>query len=144
MKQLSIVTAATLVASCAAHTPTSEPDAIRDLIAVAGLYEVRGFRVKDQLHYDYVNDWYVTVSERRQDYLVGFRSPCRALKNRSHSSYTVDYRFDAHSFRAKHDTIRGCRVDKIYEVSDVQLLEIRRLREATAVAGLKDPAFPTT
>ena len=70
------------------------------------------------------------VPTRRDDYLVEFQRDCRALRNTEITPDMVDVRQNRNVLRAKFDTIRGCRIARIYEISKAQSNELKVLGDA--------------
>jgi hypothetical protein len=94
------------------------------------LEEVDEIRFLRQFNYTYVNDWFVIVPTRTGDYLVAFDRDCYELRKTDFTPEMVDDRTDPNRLRARFDTIRGCHIDKIYEVSDEQSKELADLGDA--------------
>jgi len=131
MKTKLLAVAALLpLAACGTTQDRQEVEAVRDFVATTELQQVDNIRLFTQLHYTYVNDFYVTVPSRRGDFLVEFRSQCRALRRKDFTPEMVDYRHDPSILRTKFDTIRGCHIDKIYELTEEQRKEIEDLGDA--------------
>ena len=82
------------------------------------------------MSYTYINDYYVTVPTRRGDYLIEFARDCRELRRRDFTPEMVDRRDNRNILRARFDTIRGCRIGTIYEITDEQRKELRALGDA--------------
>ena len=96
----------------------------------AELEEVNEIRMREQLNYTYVNDRYVTIDARRGDYLVEFNRDCWELRQSNVSGNMVDVRDNHHVLRARFDTIRGCRIGKMYEITAEQRKELSALGDA--------------
>lgn len=128
--KLAVVT--TLVAGCAATTPGEHSKAmtvntaIEDFIAVEALAQTDVIRSMQELNYEVITDSYVIVSDRRASYLAKFRRRCVELYD---SQVTPDIRRERHVLRAKTDSLRGCRIDSIYDVSDGQADELKSIGE---------------
>lgn len=115
--------------ACAIGFDAEEIEAVRDFIYVNQLEEVDQLRFFRQLSYTYVNDQYVTVPTRNGAYLIEFARVCRELRQLEFTPDMIDRR-DDNTLRAGFDTIRGCRIGKIYEISEFQLDELRDLGDA--------------
>lgn len=98
--------------------------AIRDLIAVGDLQEVEKLRVAHTPNYRALNDFFVATMVGDQPYLLELRTRCRALRRSAISPSMIDIRRDATYIRPNWDTIRGCEIKSIYEISEPQLIEI--------------------
>ncbi len=122
---------ATLLALAACATEI-EPDpvlqAFEDFVEVGELQEAKEIRYRTDIHYEYLNEHYVLMKTRREQYLVKFARRCSELND----TFTVkpDYRREAHVIRARFDTVRGCRIDKIYPVNEGQAEELKSLGDA--------------
>ncbi len=131
MNKILIVPALLVVAGCSSTTQRpQEIEAVRDYVAAAELEEVTDIRLREQLNYTYVNDRFVTIDARRGDYLVEFNRDCWELRQTQVSGGMVDVRDNHNVFRARFDTIRGCRIGKIYEITEAQREELTALGDA--------------
>ncbi len=119
----------TMLAACATEV---EPDpvlqAFEDFIEVSELADTKEIRYRTDIHYEYLNEHYVLMKTRREQYLVKFARRCSELNDQ----FTVkpDYRREANVIRARFDTVRGCRIDRIYPVNDGQAEELKSLGDA--------------
>ena len=107
-----------------------ENEAVLDFIYTSDLEEVDSIRFFQQYTYTYVNDQYVTIPTSSGDYLVEFTRTCPELRQNRFTPEMVDYRDDNRTLRARFDTIRGCRIGKIYEVTAAQAQELAELGDA--------------
>ncbi len=131
MNKILIVPALLVVAGCSSTTQRpQEIEAVRDYVAAAELEEVTDIRLREQLNYTYVNDRFVTIDARRGDYLVEFNRDCWELRQTQVSGGMVDVRDNHNVLRARFDTIRGCRIGKIYEITEAQREELTALGDA--------------
>lgn len=130
MKPTLAVILLVLASACSTMYDEQEIEATRDFISANDLTEVDDIRLYEQLNYRVINDYFVTVETRRGDYLVEFSRRCRALTQREFQPHMVDVRHDSSRIRARFDTIRGCIIGKIYEVTEEQREELRQLGDA--------------
>lgn len=130
MNRLTALSAILLMAACGTMYDDQEIEATRDFVAANQLAQVDDFRLFQQLNYHYLNDNFVSVDTRRGDYLLEFRTRCRALTRRDFTPDMVDVRRDPSRIEARFDTIRGCRIDKIYSITEEQRKELRALGDA--------------
>ncbi len=72
-----------------------------------------------------VNDYYVIYESQRGTYLFAFVRRCMELRDNTFIS--ADQRSDSNWIRARFDTLRGCRIDRIYALTDEQAKELRYL-----------------
>ena len=111
-------------------SPGKETEAVRDFVAVTELKEVDRIRRYEQIKYLYVNDFFIVFPTRRLDYLIEFRGRCTELRRRQWTSDMIDIRNSARIIYAGFDTLRGCVIDKIWELPEAQLEELRFLGDA--------------
>ena len=131
MNKLLIVPALLTIAACSSTTQRpQEIEAVRDYIVAAELEEVAEIRMRGQLSYTYVNDRYVTIDARRGDYLVEFNRDCWELRRNDFTPEMVDVRDNPNVLRARFDTLRGCRIGKMYEITAEQREELTALGDA--------------
>lgn len=131
MNRKLILSAALLMAGCSStSTQPKEIEAVRDFVVAAELPEVSKIRLSETLSYTYVNDRYVTVPTRRGDYLVELRRDCFELRRSTFTLEMVDVRTSQNLLQARIDTIRGCQIGRIYEITEGQREEIRSLGDA--------------
>ena len=126
-----ILPAALLIVACSStSTQPQEIEAVRDFVAATELPEVNEIRLTQQLSYTYVNDRYVIVPTRRGDYLLELRRDCFELRRNDFTPEMVDVRDNQNVLRSRFDTIRGCYIAAMYEVTDAQRAELRNLGDA--------------
>jgi KaiC/GvpD/RAD55 family RecA-like ATPase len=107
-----------------------EGEAVVDYIYANELKEVDQFRYFQQFTYTYVSDQYVTIPTNAGDYLIEFATECPELRRDRFTPDMADVRDDNRTLRARFDTIRGCRIGKIYEISAEQRAELSDLGDA--------------
>ena len=110
--------------------PGKENQAVLDFIVASELVEVKRIRLSEPIKYMYVNDNFVVVPTRRREYLVGFRGRCSELRKRKYTSDMIDIRVSARMIHADIDTIRGCTIGDIYELTELQFEELAALGDA--------------
>ena len=113
-----------LQAGCAARKDPKVSVAVEDFIAVAQLEELDKIRTRNDYSWEYLSERFIIVKTRDGEYLLRFQRRCREL-------YEVpvqpDIRFEPNLLRARFDTIRGCRIDKLYAIEPGQADELRQL-----------------
>jgi hypothetical protein len=122
--------AAALLTACATPYNPQETEAVRDYIVANQLPEVDEIYLVRSESYSYVSDEYVMMPTSRGDYLVEFARPCRDLRRLDFTSEMVDRRTHGNRIQARYDTIRGCWIQTIYQLSDEQGKEILSLGDA--------------
>jgi len=123
-----ILSAALILAACETTGQLASQQAVEDYVAVSELEDVAEVRYRQQLRQRYVNDRFIILENRSGKYLVEFVTRCMEL--RDNTRITPDIRHEANIIYAKFDTIRGCRIKKIYEINDGQAQEITTLGDA--------------
>lgn len=98
--------------------------AVEDFIVAAELEELELIRTRNDYSWEYLSDRFVIIETRDGEYLLSFARRCREL-------YEVpvqpDIRYDSNVLRARFDTLRGCRINKLYAIEPGQADELRNL-----------------
>ncbi|MDH3615522.1 MAG: DUF6491 family protein [Gammaproteobacteria bacterium] len=132
MKGILAVLMATLLIACASQPDTRVNDAVDDFIVVSELKELDTVRMREQFHYTELSEHYIILKTRKENYLVKFQRRCRELNERE---VTPDIRFERNTLRAGFDTIRGCRIDRMYAIDKGQAQELVHLGKAPGEEG---------
>ena len=127
IKRLFAALAIMLVFGCASHPGSSESNAVADFIVVSELEALDVVRLRDQFHYERLDDYHVVLRARDDYYLVRFQRRCYELNE---YRITPDIRYDRNVLRAGIDTIRGCRIDQLYAIDESQAQELKLLGKA--------------
>ena len=130
MKKTMIVLVAMLLAACAAPeemVSKDEAQAVRDFIAVRDLGGVDQMRSTGADHWYELDESFIIYETRREVFLVEFSRPCREL---SQQRVVPDRRWDNNTVRARFDTIRGCRIGKIFPLTVGETEELMALGES--------------
>lgn len=127
MKGILAALMATLLIACASQPDTSVNDAVDDFIVVSELKELDTVRMREQFHHTILSEHYIILRTRRENYLVKFQRRCRELND---SQIKPDMRFERNTLRAGFDTIRGCRIDRMYAIDESQAQELVHLGKA--------------
>jgi hypothetical protein len=125
-----LVASALLLAACAAQEETSSKDkeqAIRDYIVVAGLAEQEKMRNSSDDRWSELEPSFIIYKTRRGAFLVEFSRPCYEL---AENIVVADERWDRHTIRARFDTIRGCRIDRIFALTEGDVAELENIGES--------------
>ncbi len=119
----------TLAAACAG-TPEIPPEtqAIRDYIEVGELQEVDRIRTHGSDEWTPVTMHFAMYKGRDGHFLLAFTRLCREMVD--NTSITPDRRYDHNVMRRGIDTLRGCRIDKMYPLTEAQAQEIEVLANA--------------
>jgi len=127
MKRLIAMLVPGVLVGCAVQTGLTVDDAVVDYIAVSELQTLRTARMRHQWSYKQVTERYVIVSARDDHYLVEFRRRCRELSDRH---VTPDLRHERNVLRSGIDTIRGCRIDRMFAIDKAQAQELEQIGKA--------------
>jgi hypothetical protein len=104
---------------------TVETQTVQDYVEVGELEDVQYIRVYAQDSWSRLTDYFVIYEARNDSYLIEFRRRCRELQD--NSAIVGDRRYDKNRLRVNEDTLRGCRIGKVYPLTDAQALELRNL-----------------
>jgi hypothetical protein len=131
-----IVIAASAMGACASE-PTEpvpvildEDQVVRDFIAVRGLEEVDRMRGTERKSWEKITPSYILYKPRRGEFLVEFDRPCYEIW--SNTFISADETLLHNVLRARYDRIRGCRINRIFALTDDAILELRKLGVSAA------------
>ena len=110
--------------------PGMETEAVRDFVATSELSEVSRMRMREQIKYKYINDYYVVVPQRHEVHLIEFTGRCPELRKRQWDAGMVDHRTNSRNLYSDRDTIRGCVIGSIYPLTPAQVAELQVLGDA--------------
>lgn len=122
-----LLVAALAVMGCATARPEIDKEAVDDFVSVRGLEELDKIRTDQSAGFYELSEYDVIYQARREEYLFRFARRCWELNERR---VTPDERRDGNTIRARFDTLRGCRIDKIYALTETEAEELRQLGEA--------------
>ena len=128
MKLTMVALIAALLASCAAHTGPTVDDAIADFVSSSELEEMDIIRTRDQYGISELTERYIVLRTRKDVYLVRFDRRCPELNQ---LKVTPDIRYDKDALRPRLDTIRGCRIKKIFAIDEAGAEELKMLSNAS-------------
>ena len=126
MRPICIVSSLVLLAACAG-TPETPPEleAVRDYVEVGELEQADRIRTHGSDQWSALTDYHALYGSRNGWYLLEFTRICRELTD--NTRITPDYRYDHNVLRSRIDTLRGCRIDRIYPLTEAQKQEIEAL-----------------
>ena len=128
MKPILFVIALTvLLSSCATSSESEISDAVSDYIKAAELKDQDSIRTMGKFSHHIISQRYVTLETHQENFLVAFSRRCHEL---TQNVVTPDFRYEQNILRARFDTIRGCRIGRIYAIDKGQAEELRNLGEA--------------
>ena len=122
-----LIAASLAVTAACAGTAEIPPEAraIRDYVEVGELEEADRMRTHGSDKWSPVTDYYVLYRGRNGEFLLEFRRVCRELTD--NTKITPDRRYDHNVMRPGIDTLRGCRINKMYPLTSAQAQEIKAL-----------------
>jgi len=127
MKLLATVILLMLFAGCATSSESEKSNAVSDYIKAAELEEQDSIRTMGNWSHHVISQRYVTLETKNEYFLVEFSRRCHEL---TQNEVTPDIRYDNNILRARFDTIRGCRIGRIYAIDKGQAEELLNLGEA--------------
>jgi len=128
------VAAGFFLAACASQDEQAEEStqdvnqAVRDFIELRGLEELDALRSGTNDSWQQLDDQFILYRGRRETYLVEFGRRCYELND--NTRITPDKRWDTNTVRARFDTIRGCRIARIYGLNEAEVAELENIGEA--------------
>jgi len=138
MKFAALVIAAMLLAACAGQDSKEESageasqqnaaQAVRDFIEVRNLAELDKMPTSSRDGWRSIEDEFLIYRGRKATYLVDFGRHCYDLDD--NNRIVPDQRWDSNNIRARFDTIRGCRIHKIYALTEAEAAELENIGEA--------------
>lgn len=119
-----------ILAGCAASEEATTKDteqAVRDFIAVRGLEPTDKVRTARDDQWQDIDQNFLLYLQRRKAYLFEFARRCHEL-----NEYPVvpDVRDSSNTIHAKFDTLRGCRIAKMYPLTEAEVAELRDIGES--------------
>lgn len=105
-----------------------EEQAVRDFIDVRGLEELDTIRVRDTAGWDKITGKFIIYNTRRDRFLMVFARNCHELDD--YTNIVADVRHSANTISARFDTLRGCRIDRIYALTEAEAAELRQIGES--------------
>ena len=128
MRGLLLLLLGTVLSACAGtREPPPDVVAVEDFIEVTGLEELDRIRTDRMSDFDELNPRYIVFSTRRRDYLIEFHRDCWELRDTF--DIKPDLRHDPNYIRPRADTIRGCLINRIFEVNEGQVEELKAMGE---------------
>ena len=115
-----------LAAACAGTSETPPNlQAIRDYVEVGELQDVDHIRTHRNDAWHPATLHFAIYNGRDGYFLLAFNRVCREMVDST--VVTPDRRYDRNIMRRGSDTLRGCRIDRIYPLTEAQAQEIEAL-----------------
>ena len=130
MRLMALFVAALLVAGCASQERARTNDveqAVRDFIDVTELHEVDHIRSDTRDRWEKIDQSFIIYSNRSQSYLVEFVRRCWVLDQ---LPVVPDERHTSGRIEARHETIRGCRIARIFALTEAHVAELENIGES--------------
>ena len=134
MKNIIYLLGIILLAGCAGQDEKDDPStqdseqAVRDFIELRELEELDSLRSGNSDGWTQINETFILYKGRKDTYLVEFARRCHEL--RDNTRIIPDHRWDATTIRARFDTLRGCRIHRIYALDEAEIAELKNIGEA--------------
>ncbi|MCH8058852.1 MAG: hypothetical protein IIA11_00190 [Proteobacteria bacterium] len=123
-----------LLLACVAQDTQDKPatqdaeQAVRDFVAVRDLEELDKLRSSSNDSWQVIADEFIIYETRKAAYLVEFTRACYELEDRTR--IVADIRRERNIIRSRFDTIRGCRIRKIFALTEAEAAELKQLGES--------------
>jgi hypothetical protein len=119
-----------ILTGCASSGDTITKDteqAVRDFIVVRDLETTEKIRTANDDQWQDIDQNFVLYLKRKEAYLLEFSRRCHEL-----NEYPVvpDVRDSSNTIRARFDTLRGCRIAKMYPLTEAEVAELREIGES--------------
>jgi len=134
MKVTALLLAAVLMTACATQEQAAEQStqdtaqAVRDYIDVRQLEEVDRLSTSQRDRWEPLDQHFLLYEGRRETYLVEFSRRCWELDD--YSRIVADERRGDSYIYARFDTIRGCRINRIFALTEHEIAELESIGEA--------------
>lgn len=130
MRAIRFAALLSLLAACAGTKEMpADTQAIYDYIEVGELAEVDRVRTHSNDGWAPLTSHFVIYTGRDGQFLLEFSRNCHEMYD--NTRIVPDRRYDHNVMRRRMDTLRGCRIDGMYPLTDAQADEIRALVENT-------------
>lgn len=129
MKRLLLIGLTLALAACATQEQSGKLDveqAIRDYIEVRQLVELDQIRTGNTDQWSELDRKFIVYKTRRDVFLIEFSRNCYELNE---TPVVADVRHERDTIRAKFDTIRGCRMSRIFALTENDVAELESLSE---------------
>ena len=114
--------------ACATTGQEERINAVKDFIEVNELEKADKIRTFERIEQHVLNDRFVIVSTRREQYLLEYPMPCR--DDPLTRGPKPDIRRDSSAIYAGSDTFRGCQIRALYPITEDQAEELKSIGKA--------------
>jgi hypothetical protein len=118
-----------ILAACASQEEQVTQDteqAVRDFIAVRGLPEADKIRTDGNDRWKKIDQNFVIYEKRKEAFLIEFSRRCHELDE---TPVVADVRH-GNEIQARFDTLRGCRIAKMYALNEAEVIELQDIGES--------------
>jgi hypothetical protein len=128
------VVAGALLVACAAQDDAArqstqdKAQAVRDFVEVRDLEQADKMATASSDRWTTLGEYFLLYEGRRATHLVEFNRRCYELED--NSRIAADQRWDATLIRARVDTIRGCRIHRIFTLTENEVAELASIGES--------------
>ena len=130
MKRIALILVAVLTAGCASQEQARTNDieqAVRDYIEVTDLQEVKFIRSDSRDRWEKIDQNFIIYRNRSEAFLVEFVRRCWELDE---VRVIPDARNSSGRIEARSETIRGCRIQRIFALTEDQAAELKDIGES--------------
>ncbi len=129
MKRYASLVVLIFLTACATTGQEEQVSATKDFIEVNELEETDAIRAfYERIEQHVLNDRFVIVSTRKEQYLLEYSYPCRDDPFTQRPK--PDIRRDSSAIYAGSDTFRGCKIKALYVITEDQAEELKNIGEA--------------
>lgn len=128
MRAINVAALLPLLAACAGTNEIpADTQAVQDYVEVGELAGVDRVRTHGSDRWTPVTNRFAIYNGRDGQVLLEFNRVCREMFD--NTRITPDRRYDHNVMRRGIDTLRGCRIDGMYPLTDAQAEEIKALAQ---------------
>lgn len=128
MRAINVAALLPLLAACAGTNEIpADTQAVQDYVEVGELAGVDRVRTHGSDRWTPVTNHFAIYNGRDGQVLLEFNRVCREMFD--NTRITPDRRYDHNVMRRGIDTLRGCRIDGMYPLTDAQAEEIKALAQ---------------
>jgi hypothetical protein len=122
--------AVALLSACASQERATTQDteqAVRDFIDVRELAETDDMRTSNRDRWDAIDQNFIIYEANKETYLIEFVRRCHELDE---LPVVPDSRHSGNLVRARFDTLRGCRIAKMFPLTEGEVAELKAIGES--------------
>ena len=127
---ITIAFATALLSACASQDRATTQDteqAVRDFIDVRELAEAEDMRTSNNDSWEEIDENFIIYEARSETYLLEFVRRCHELNQ---VPVVPDVRKSGNTVRARFDTLRGCRIAKMFPLTEGEVAELKAIGES--------------